>query len=53
MDQEKETEELAELVKIVLSTQPAPNSSTTTDDKAATESAVFKLNAIIKRRCKT
>ena len=52
VDQEKETEELAELVKIILSTQPAPNSSTTTYGKAATASAAVKLNAIINRRRK-
>ena len=33
LDQEKETEDLAELVKIISSTQPAYNSSTTTDGK--------------------
>ena len=52
LDQEKETEELAELVKIILSTQSEPNSSTTTDGKATTASAAFKINAIIKRRRK-
>ena len=50
MDQEKETEELAELVKIILSTQPAPNYYTTIDGKYDTASAAVKLNAIIKRR---
>ena len=49
MDQEKETEELAELVKIIFSTQTAPNSSTTTDGNYSTASAAVKLNAIIKR----
>ena len=51
MDQEKETEELADLVKIILSTHPASNSSTT-DGKADTSSATVKLNAIIKSRRK-
>ena len=52
VDQEKETEELDELVKIISFTQPAPNYSTTTDGKAATASAAVKLNSIIKRRFK-
>ena len=50
VDQEKETEELTELVKIISSTQPAYNISTTTDGKASTASAAVKLNAIIKSR---
>ena len=49
VDQEKETGKLAELVKIISSTQSAPNSSTTTDGNYSTASAAVKLNAIIKR----
>ena len=50
--QEKETKELAELVEMISSTQPAPNYSTTTDGKAATASTAININAIIKRHCK-
>ena len=47
--QEKETKELADLVDIISSAQPASNYFTTTYGKAATASAAVKLNAIIKR----
>ena len=51
-NQEKETEELADIVKIILSAQSASNSFTTTYVKAATASVAVKINAIIKRRRK-
>ena len=53
VDQKEETEEIAELLNIVSSTQHAPNSTTTTYFKDATASAAVKIITILKRLCKT